>query len=631
MTKSNSKKIPVVNPDNNESKSLPPTSESKEIFSAKKHSMDYVTVNGVILRTGYHDKTDWYLLCIKELLDNAIDFLWKKYQGASDATINVDITIDDSFFHIKIRNTNSKNFAVFQNLSATFDYDMRYGSKQNQHIISRGMLGDAMKQILAWPYVLIHTKDDGSAFRDEQWDKPLIIRSNGIERHVFLSVDKANQTILADPKLFFDKLKHTDTEIEATWPIIDEVKLDIHRIERFCRQYIIFTTDIAFKFKLIDNSTDKFANNNQEDNNNNEETNLEEELVKTLTSPARKAAIKVEAPRFHPIAVGWKNKSSVHSYMPEEFSTVLTSVYNKQGTTVYDVLKETFKDGTNMKKDTNNQISITQLIQDPNRHEKIEALYYELKNVFASKIAKTKLSLPYSISSQKRKEALIERVTSLFPNQLDSNKAVYKIIHGNYNDDELRKVWSDDGKTYYIEKGKGMLHYPFAIEIIAIPYHADLLNGDINQATQFIGSVNYSISPRGNIFEGDYTQEEEKQNLGPLRATDITGILSHYGFRFSNYADSKIKLPCVIVANLISPRVDYHGHDKSRIDTHPFPEVIIEAAKAISEGVQTYRAAGYTFSKPRRMISYFKPQKKKYKAEDVLMEYLTKRKEAMGL
>jgi hypothetical protein len=107
--------------------------------------MDYVTVSGVVLRTGYANKNDWYLLCVKELLDNAIDFLWKNYQGTSAATaVLVDIIKDDLLFHVKIHNTNSKNIPVFQNLSAVFDYDIRYGSKQNQHIISRGMLGDAM-------------------------------------------------------------------------------------------------------------------------------------------------------------------------------------------------------------------------------------------------------------------------------------------------------------------------------------------------------------------------------------------------------------------------------------------------------------------------------------------------------
>jgi hypothetical protein len=55
---------------------LPPSVPVPDIFSFKKHSMDYFTVIGVILRTGYADKKYWYTLCIKELLDNAVDFLW---------------------------------------------------------------------------------------------------------------------------------------------------------------------------------------------------------------------------------------------------------------------------------------------------------------------------------------------------------------------------------------------------------------------------------------------------------------------------------------------------------------------------------------------------------------------------
>jgi hypothetical protein len=154
-----SRKSPEKNPDKNKvSKSIPPS--STDIFSARRHNMDYVTVDVVIRRTGYSDKSDWYLLCIKELLDNDIDFEWKYYPGSKEAAVNVDIAIDDSFFHLKVRNTNSMNIPVFQNLSAIFDYDMTYGSKQNQHIISRGMLGDAAKQIGTWPYVLIHIKDE---------------------------------------------------------------------------------------------------------------------------------------------------------------------------------------------------------------------------------------------------------------------------------------------------------------------------------------------------------------------------------------------------------------------------------------------------------------------------------------
>ena len=80
-------------------------------------------VHGVVERTGYADKVYWYLLLIKELLDNAIDFLWKYYPGSSDALVTVTITISDSLFHIKVRNTNSRNIPVFENLPAIFDYE----------------------------------------------------------------------------------------------------------------------------------------------------------------------------------------------------------------------------------------------------------------------------------------------------------------------------------------------------------------------------------------------------------------------------------------------------------------------------------------------------------------------------
>ena len=102
---------------------------------------------------------------------------------------------------------------------------------------------------------MIHTKDDGSSFKDRQWDKPLVLRCNGIERQIFLHVDKSNELIDVQINQIPGKLPHTDTEIETTWPVVDEVSLDIRDIERFCRQYILLTTDIAFKFQLIDNSS----------------------------------------------------------------------------------------------------------------------------------------------------------------------------------------------------------------------------------------------------------------------------------------------------------------------------------------------------------------------------------------
>jgi hypothetical protein len=207
------------------------------IFTYKKYSMDYFTVNGVVLRTGYVDKKYWYILVIKELLDNAVDFLWKYYQGHAGTGITVYVTKDDSVLRIKIRNSNSRNIPVFQNLELIFDTEMRYGSKQNEKIISRGMLGDAIKQMLALAYVLIHSNDDGTAFTNEQWNKPLIIRSNGRESHVRVIVDKAKQTAGLDIKEI-GLVAHTDTEIEVFLPLLEYI--DIHEdIPTAYNRYII--------------------------------------------------------------------------------------------------------------------------------------------------------------------------------------------------------------------------------------------------------------------------------------------------------------------------------------------------------------------------------------------------------
>ena len=210
-----------------QAKDLPP---SPEISSYRKHSMDYFTRDGVILRTGFSNLRDWFLLCIRELLDNAVDFLVRYYQGADNCVITVDVFKDDNIFRLKVKNSNYNNYEVFSNKSAIFNFEGRYGSKQDLHIISRGMLGDAQKQILAFGYILIHLHDDGSEFEEKQWKEPLIIRHNGKEYKIYLKVDKARQIeIVSGLDEATGEVPHTDTEIELTLPIPDEVRNDLNR------------------------------------------------------------------------------------------------------------------------------------------------------------------------------------------------------------------------------------------------------------------------------------------------------------------------------------------------------------------------------------------------------------------
>jgi hypothetical protein len=605
-----SKKHSKINPDKNKkSKSSPPPTgnvPSSDIFSSKKHSMDYVTVDGVVLRTGYANKSYWYLLLIKELLDNAIDFLWKNYSGSADASVIVDITTDDSLFHIKVRNTNTRNIPVFENLSAIFDYDMRYGSKQNQHTISRGMLGDAMKQILSWPYVLIHTKEDGSSFKNKQWDKPLIIRCNGIERQIFLHVDKSNELIDVQINQIPGRLQHTDTEIETTWPVIDKVSLDIHDIERFCRRYIMLTTDIAFKFQLTDNnSTDDVLAIDRDGT-----IDFTSEIADTTTTATSWANRAVDAPALHSISTKWNNISSIHSCKPEEFVSTFTSVYDKDKTTVYDVLR-TFKEGTQVAKTPDTEISVAQLLQDPDRDEKLESLYYQLKHILRPP---ERLSLPYfHLKTEERKRALIDRIMPLYPKgYLNTERVVYKLVHGRYKDD------------------RGILQYPFAFEIIAIPLSDEIFKQNTNRPSEFIGAVNYSVAPIINKFEGHYEWKDKKSYYTKV-ARDIHGILTGCGFSFEETSGPRVKLPSIIAANLISPRIDYKGKSKPDIDTQPFSDVIIEVVTKVASEIRTFRLAGYEFYSERELRQFSKPEKQAKRVEDVLEEVLRARKGEAGL
>ena len=156
-------------------------------------------------------------------------------------------------------------------------------------------------------------------------------------------------------------IQRTDTEIELTLPVVDESLDMMDDVKEFCQTYPLPTTDISFKFRLVDNSKYKPEAQLYEYR---PAANFEnaEELVEVITNPpqARKAAIKIEYPALHPISTKWNNTSSVHSYVFEEFITRITNVHDQQSTPVYDVLKKPYREASNLGKNPDNQRSIGQ-------------------------------------------------------------------------------------------------------------------------------------------------------------------------------------------------------------------------------------------------------------------------------
>jgi hypothetical protein len=95
-----------------------------------------------------------------------------------------------------VRNSNYKDIKVFQDKKTIFNYEGRSGTKQEVYVISRGLLGDAMKQLLSLGYVLVNLNDDGTQLTNIQWDYPLTIRHNGEEWKVKLLWIKYSKTDL---------------------------------------------------------------------------------------------------------------------------------------------------------------------------------------------------------------------------------------------------------------------------------------------------------------------------------------------------------------------------------------------------------------------------------------------------
>lgn len=360
------------------------------------------------------------------------------------------------------------------------------------------------------------------------------------------------------------------------------------------------------KFQLTDNnSTDDVLAIDRDDT-----MDFTSEIADTTTTATSPTSKVVDAPAVHSISTKWNNISSIHSYKPEEFVSAFTSVYDKDKTIVYDVLR-TFKEGTQVAKTPDTEISVTQLLQDPDRDKKLESLYYQLKQVLRPQ---ERLSLPYShLKTEERKKALINRIIPLYPRgYLNSDRAVYRLIHDSHKDE------------------KAILHYPFAFEIIAIPISDEILKQNTNRPSEIIGGINYSIAPKSNIFEGDYQWTDKKTGYSRT-AENIKDVLERCGFEFYPNSGPKVKLPSIIVANLISQRVDYQGQSKTRIDTSPFSSAIIAGVLKVSEEIQTFRAAGYQLNTEREICEFSRPKKEKMRVQEVIEEVLQARKRAAGL
>lgn len=240
----------------------------RPVATLTKQSLAYVSVSGIQNETSYI-QSDWPLFALKELSDNAFDFLNDYYPNHSkqDRKIAIFAWMDPipginietkMMLRLAVRNSNVDNLQpIFASISDVFNFNYWASTKRHQHRETCGSLGDGLKRILGMGYAS-WTEDDNSdsSFENKQWDEPLILTFNDLEYRIKLLVDDTKiETEIAPPT----KCNAPNfTEVQIVLPVstkvayyakINPMEYWINRILKpYYNQYRIAKRETEFSF-----------------------------------------------------------------------------------------------------------------------------------------------------------------------------------------------------------------------------------------------------------------------------------------------------------------------------------------------------------------------------------------------
>ena len=286
----------------------------------------------------------------------------------------------------------------------------------------------------------------------------------------------------------------------------------------------------------------------------------------------------------------WKNPITAWAYDENEFLIYLDNLADLYPTKPISNILKSFRELTWLPKEWHSQI-LGELSNN------------DRKNLLASLKSHSKplekLSLPFGGIKQKdmmREYALRERISRIYP--VDSTMAKYKIVRTRY------------------ESKDGTINFPYTFEVIAIPFR------DINSNYRiFIGSVNNSVSIINNgasLYDGTYRFKDKDDQI----VWNMSGLLDRwYGGHLS---ESKKSWPCVIAANLLTPKVYWREQGKSTHHIEFFADTISNTFTKVMKKIPTFHGMSDNSSS-----SSSSNGKVKKDAIEYLVEFLRERKKAV--
>ncbi|MFY9795646.1 MAG: hypothetical protein WAJ93_08155, partial [Candidatus Nitrosopolaris sp.] len=549
------------------------------LFTTDRSNMDYVTLSGVCKRTGA-EESELAVFLLGQLIDNALDSTESYASPTSlpssygvttitnhnvdckhnEPEICVDIKFDDErrYLVIIVKNSNfgsEESGFTEQRINSIFgDLDVFHSSKRNQFRISRGMQGDALKEILCIPYVLAAKYQ---SYFNKPWDEPLIIRNGfGKEFEIRAVVDKIARHNYADIQIReIPSNKDGFTEVEVHIPYDPKLSEIVNPDVLFLVlvKYALLNPHIEFHFSVV----------NADDSPSISNTNLA--ATHRLLTHAHK-------------------KSSIYSYDLHSFENLIYSIAD-DNLKVYDVLLNNFREGSNLRKDNDLLISIGQLKLEGT--SKIHDIYERLHNAMPPPglSAKSKKDL-VPFDTKDREKALAARLKQLGYNV---TKIKYNAEFGCYNSSEDNNTPEGPLSTVHIQ-------FPFLVEVAVV--HTSGPSWNLFYCEGINGSPRHYYS----FLQGDeliWSSKSGKQNV----AHHVMELLEKYG-----YSDNiqKCKKPgSIIIVNLWSPKIEYTDYGKSHINLKPFSKSIAKTLYKMCSGGTSGPTDNNARSDQQRAIEIF--------------------------
>ncbi len=373
--------------------------------------MDYTTVKGIQQRTGV-EKKNLIAFLLKELLDNALDFLETHGHGRGIEPI-VKVIVTQEKIIVSNSNFGLESFTK-DRIKSIFTFDKFYSSKRNIYRVSRGHLGDALKSVICIPYAL--ATENGI----QGWNEPLVMTDGSNKSFLIrLILDRLKQTINTKIEIQ-PKLTSTNgfTSVEVNFPVHENHS----QLRTYLRDYARLNPHITFDFDIY--------------------PDLDEE------NTARERYFLPQTQKLSQ----WSNRPSIHYYSLPEFQQLIYGIEDNN-TIAYDVIR-LFREATNISRN-DTKMTIGQLKHDG---EKIIELYSKLRDIFHTRI---KLETQFDTNKKIRQEAIKNRVEQ-FGYKVSNIK--YRLVHAAVDGDgdsdakfpfifEITILHTSNASTSYVVNG----------------------------------------------------------------------------------------------------------------------------------------------------------------------------------